>query len=32
VNARAFTIAKITTGEIDDAVPDDGKSRAAIDR
>ena len=29
VNARAVMIAKIATGEIDDAVPDDGKNKAA---
>jgi hypothetical protein len=30
VSARAVMIAKIATGEIDDAVPGDGKSRAAV--
>jgi hypothetical protein len=29
VNARAVMIAKIATGEIDDAPPDDGKNKAA---
>lgn len=29
VNARAVMIAKIATGEIDDAPPDDGKDKAA---
>jgi hypothetical protein len=29
VNARAVMIAKIATGEIDDAEPDDGKDPAA---
>jgi hypothetical protein len=29
VNARAVMIAKIATGEIEDAVPDDGKNKAA---
>jgi hypothetical protein len=29
VNARAVMIARIATGEIDDAVPDDGKDPAA---
>ncbi len=29
VNARAVTIARIATGEIDDAPPDDGKDPAA---
>jgi hypothetical protein len=29
VNARAVMIAKIATGEIDDAPPNDGKNKAA---
>jgi hypothetical protein len=29
VNARAVMIAKIATGEIEDAAPDDGKNKAA---
>jgi hypothetical protein len=29
VNARAVMIARIATGEIDDAEPDDGKNKAA---
>ena len=30
VNARAVMIAKIATGELDDAVTDDGKNAAAV--
>ncbi len=29
VNARAVMIAKIATGELEDAIPDDGKNKAA---
>jgi hypothetical protein len=29
VNARAVTIARIATGEVDDAPPDDGKDPSA---